>query len=100
MTDAGAPLLRVGETHAALGRWPEAEAALEAHLAINASSAEGLYRLAAVKLAQGDAAGARRAVEELRATIRQSPRFRRHLDRPWLRRANRLAIPGSAGASA
>lgn len=96
----GEPLLRLGEAHATLGRWPEAEAAIEAHLAINASSAEGLYRLAAVRLAQGDASGARRAVEELRATIRAAPRFRRRLDRPWLRHANRLAIPGRAEASA
>ncbi|HEX7125843.1 MAG TPA: tetratricopeptide repeat protein [Thermodesulfobacteriota bacterium] len=86
----GEVLLRLGEALAALGRGPEAEAALEEHLAINASSAEGLYRLAALRLSLGDRAGARKAVEELRSTISQSPRFRRRLDRPWLRRAERL----------
>lgn len=88
----GDGLLRLGEAQAVLGRAAEAQRALEAHLGINASSAEGLYRLAALRLRQGDPEGARRAVEELEATIRQSPRFRRRLDRPWLRRARRLDL--------
>jgi hypothetical protein len=88
----GEVLLRQGEALAALDRDREAEAALEAHLGVNASSAEGLYRLAKVRLSLGDPAGAHRAVEELRSTIRQSPRFRRRLDRPWLRRAERLDL--------
>lgn len=94
----GEPLLRLAEAHAALGQWAEAAAALEAHLAINASSAEALYRLAVARLALGDPSGARRTVEELRITIRQSPRFRRRLDRVWLRRANRLTIASGAAA--
>lgn len=84
--------LRLGEALAAVGRDRDAAAALEAHLRVNASSAEGLYRLAVLRLAQGDRDGARQAVEELRATVGQSPRFRRRLDRPWLRRADRLGV--------
>jgi tetratricopeptide (TPR) repeat protein len=92
----GEALLRLGEALAAAGRLREATAAFEAHVSINASSAEGLYRLAAVRLAAADAAGARRAVEELAATVRLAPRFRRRLDQPWLRRAGRLPIPAGA----
>ncbi len=94
----GEVLLRVAEAQAALGRPREAEAALTAHLSINASSAEGLYRLTAARIALGDAAGARAAIEDLRITIRQSPRFRRRHDRPWLRRATKLVFPAGAAA--
>jgi tetratricopeptide (TPR) repeat protein len=94
----GDALLRLGEALAAAGRPREAADTLQAHLKVNASSAEGLYRLAAVRLALGDTAAARDAVRELDATLRISPRFRRRLDRPWLRRARRLSFPAGAAA--
>lgn len=69
-----------------LGRWDEAEEALEHYLKQNRSSMEGCARLALVRREKRDAEGQRRAIAEALSTWAQIPAHsRRRQWRHWLR---------------
>jgi tetratricopeptide (TPR) repeat protein len=66
-----------------LGRLPQAEEALAMGVSCNSSALEPLLRLASVRKKQGDAKGARAAIEEARHTWAQLPPFMRRKQLAW-----------------
>jgi tetratricopeptide (TPR) repeat protein len=66
-----------------LGRLPQAEEALAMGASCNSSALEPLLRLASVRRRQGDAKGARRAIEEAWQTWGQLPPFMRRKQLGW-----------------
>ena len=83
----GEAYLRAGDALMALGRWEEAAEGLEHFVTVNRSSVEGRVKLARARRAIGDRPGARDALEEARATYRDSPGFHRRNQRLWWLRA-------------
>ena len=73
-------------------RLPEAEDALLRLLKINSSSVEGWTRLARVRRKQGDAAGAKVALDGAVEAFQHSPRFRRRAELGWYVRARLSAL--------
>lgn len=83
----GEPYLVAGLALLDLGRKAEAEDALERFVGVNSSSLEGRVRLARLRAARGDSAGARAAVREALSTWGQLPRFGRRKQLGWWLRA-------------
>lgn len=88
------PRLRYGEAYlrgadalAALERWEEAEEGLAHFVVVNRSSVEGRVKLARVRRARGDRAGAAAAVADAKAAYRDSPAFHRRKQLWWYLRA-------------
>lgn len=79
--------LRLGDAYAALQRHEEAGRAYAAFLDINSSAVEGHVKLGRTLRALGDAAGAKQALDEARATWRQLPGFLRRQQWTWAARA-------------
>jgi tetratricopeptide (TPR) repeat protein len=71
-----------------LGRLPQAEEALEMSTRSNSSNVEPLVRLARVRRAQGNAAGAKEALETARSTFRELPWYSRRGQLGWAVRAH------------
>jgi predicted Zn-dependent protease len=83
----GDPHLFSARAHLALGKLDDAEQALARFVQMNGSSIEGHVRLARVRGARGDKAGARAAWQEARTTYRALPPFQRKRQRGWYARA-------------
>jgi tetratricopeptide (TPR) repeat protein len=83
----GEAYLRAGDALIALGRWDDADDALERFARINSSSIEGRYKRARVKGARKDTEGRRDAVRELREVWRALPPFQRRNQLGWYLRA-------------
>jgi predicted Zn-dependent protease len=88
------PRLHYGEPHRVaaealvkLGRLEEAEDALDRFVGINSSSVEGYTRLAMVRHARGDKAGASAATREALQTFAQIPNYLRRKQFGWWLRA-------------
>ena len=95
------PKLRYGDVYrvAAVAlmetdRLPEAEDALLRLLKINSSSVEGWTRLARVRRKQGDAPGAKAALDGAVEAFQHSPRFRKRAELGWYLRARVRALLG------
>jgi tetratricopeptide (TPR) repeat protein len=83
--------LVAGKALRELGRFDEAEDALERYLAINSSSVEGRVLLACTRRARQDHDGAARATREALDTFAQVPRFRRRAEWRWYVRARLMS---------
>jgi predicted Zn-dependent protease len=83
----GDPHLMMGRAHQALGQLDLADTSLARFVAVNGSSVEGYVRLARVRKARGDTAGAAAATREARTTYRQLPAFHKRKQRGWYVRA-------------
>jgi predicted Zn-dependent protease len=83
----GEPYLVAAEALTALGRFEEAEDALDRYVRSNSSSLQGYVRLAEVRKARGDRQGARRALGEALDTWAQIPGYRRRKELGWWLRA-------------
>ena len=83
----GEAYLRAGDALMALGRWDDAEEALDHYLKINSSSVEALCKRARVRKARKDDDGARQARLELREVWRALPSFQRRKQLGWYLRA-------------
>lgn len=83
----GEPYLAAAQALSAIGRFEEAEDALERYLRVNSSSVQGFVRLSEVRRRRGDAAGAREALREALATWSQVPGFRKRAELSWWLRA-------------
>ena len=86
----GEPYLRLGDFHAERSEWAQAAERYRQAVDIYGSSVEGWSKLgrALIELARKEEA--REALREALASYRTAPWYRRHEDRPWKRRANRL----------
>lgn len=83
----GDPYLRAADGLIALGRFDDAEDALERFNAINGSSVEGCYKVAVVRARKGDRPGAKVARRTARARYAQLPAFQRRRQLGWYLRA-------------
>jgi tetratricopeptide (TPR) repeat protein len=83
----GEGYLRAADALIALGRWDDAEEALQHFLKINSSSVEGFYKRVRVCKARKDDAGARQARRDLRDAWRSLPSFQRRKQLGWYVRA-------------
>jgi tetratricopeptide (TPR) repeat protein len=83
----GEPYLVAAEALTVLGRFEEAEDALDRYVHSNSSSLQGYVRLAEVRKARGDREGARRALREALDTWAQLPGYRRRKELGWWLRA-------------
>jgi tetratricopeptide (TPR) repeat protein len=83
----GEAYLRAADGLIALGRWDDADDALERYVKINSSSLEGRYKRVRVCKARKDADGARRAQEDLRAVWRALPSYQRRRQVGWYLRS-------------
>ncbi len=83
----GEAYLRAADALMRLGRWDDADDALERFGRINSSNIEGRYKRARVKGACKDAAGRREAVRDLREVWRALPSFQRRHQLGWYLRA-------------
>ena len=85
----GEPYLRWGNYHLEKGEFDKSIELYEKFLSIHTSSSEGFYKLGQSYLEIGDR---EKAVEALQAAIqsyRQSPKYKKGIDRPWRFRAGR-----------
>jgi predicted Zn-dependent protease len=83
----GEPYLVAAEALMALGRFEEAEDALDRYVASNSSSLQGYVRLAAARKAQGNREGSQKAIREAFDTWSQLPRYKRRSEVGWWLRA-------------
>jgi tetratricopeptide (TPR) repeat protein len=83
----GEAYLRAADALVAMNRVEDAEDALERYLKINSSSLEALFKLARVRKARNDAAGAEKARADLRDVWHLLPSFQRRLQLGWYLRA-------------
>jgi tetratricopeptide (TPR) repeat protein len=83
----GEAYLRAGDALAKLGRWDDAEEALEHYLKINGSSIEAHLKRIKVRKARKDEAGARQARQDLRDAWRSLPAYQRRHQLGWYLRA-------------
>ena len=83
----GEAYLRAGDAFLALGKLEQATQALSRYLEINRSSIEGMVKRARVLRRAGDAAGAKRSLEEAVETWGQVPSFLRRRQLGWYLRA-------------
>jgi tetratricopeptide (TPR) repeat protein len=83
----GEAYLRAADALMALGRWEDADDALERFIKINSSSLEGCYKRVRVCKARKDADGARKARDDLRDVWRTLPSFQRRKQLGWYMRS-------------
>jgi len=79
--------LRAADALIALGRWDDAEDALDHYLKIMSSSIEAHYKRARIRRARKDDAGAGQARQELREVWRALPSYQRRKQLGWYLRA-------------
>jgi len=79
----GEALLRAADALIALGRWDDADDALERYVKINSSNVEGRCKRVRVCKARKDADGARRAQEDLKDVWRSLPSYQRRRQFGW-----------------
>ena len=83
----GEAYLRAADGLMALGRWDDADDALERYGKINSSSVEGRYKRVRVCKARNDADGTRKAQAELRDVWRLLPPYQRRKQLGWYLRS-------------
>jgi tetratricopeptide (TPR) repeat protein len=83
----GEGYLRAADALVAMNRLDDAEEALERYLKVNSSSIEALFKLARVRTARKDEAGAEKARKDLRDVWHLLPGFQRRNQRGWYLRA-------------
>jgi tetratricopeptide (TPR) repeat protein len=83
----GQAYLRAADGLMALGRWDDADDALERFVKINSSSVEGRYKRVRVCKARNDAEGTRKAQSELREVWRLLPSYQRRQQLGWYLRS-------------
>jgi tetratricopeptide (TPR) repeat protein len=83
----GEAYLAAAEALVTLGRFEEAEDAIERYVNVNSSSVQGFVWLSEVRRRRGDREGAREALREALATWSQVPGFRRRAELRWWLRA-------------
>lgn len=83
----GEAFLRAADALMALGRWDDADDALERFIKINSSSLEGCYKRVRVCKARKDSEGARKARDDLRDVWRTLPSFQRRKQLGWYMRS-------------
>jgi tetratricopeptide (TPR) repeat protein len=79
----GEAYLRAADALIALGRWDDADDALERFVKINSSSLEARYKQVRVCKARKDADGARKALADLRHVWRTLPAYQRRKQLGW-----------------
>jgi tetratricopeptide (TPR) repeat protein len=79
----GEAYLRAADALAALGRWDDADDALERYVKFNSSSVEGRFKRARVCKARKDGDGARRALADLKDVWRSLPSYQRRKQFGW-----------------
>jgi tetratricopeptide (TPR) repeat protein len=79
----GEAFLRAADALIALGRWDDADDALERYVKINSSNIEGRVKRLRVCKARKDADGARRAADDLRDAWRSLPAYQRRRQLGW-----------------
>ncbi len=87
----GEPHLRLGDFRAERGDWDQAAQHYRRATDIHSSTVEGWYKLGQALNHLGRTDEARAALQEAIASFRTAPWYRRAEDRPWCRRARRLA---------
>jgi tetratricopeptide (TPR) repeat protein len=83
----GEAYLRVADALMVLGRWDDADDALERHAKINSSSLEGRLKRVRVCKARSDAEGMRKAQSDLREVWRALPSYQRRKQFGWYLRS-------------
>jgi tetratricopeptide (TPR) repeat protein len=83
----GEAYLRVADALMALGRWDDADDALERQAKINSSSLEGRFKRVRVCKARSDAEGMRKAQSDLREVWRALPSYQRRKQFGWYLRS-------------
>ena len=83
----GEAYLRAADALMALGRWDDADDALERHVKINSSSLEGRFKRVRVCKARNDAEGLRKAQSDLREVWRALPSYQRRKQFGWYLRS-------------
>ena len=83
----GEAYLRAADALMALGRWDDADDALERHVKINSSSLEGRFKRVRVCKARNDAEGMRKAQSDLRDVWRALPSYQRRKQLGWYLRS-------------
>jgi len=83
----GEAYLRAADALIALGRWDDADDALERYVKINSSSLEGRYKRVRVCKARNDASGMQRAREDLKDAWRTLPGYQRRRQLGWYLRS-------------
>jgi tetratricopeptide (TPR) repeat protein len=83
----GEAYLRAADALMALGRWDDADDALERHVKINSSSLEGRFKRVRVCKARNDAEGMREAHSDLREVWRALPSYQRRKQFGWYLRS-------------
>ena len=83
----GEPFLRAADALIALGRWDDADDALERYVKINSSSIEARCKQARVCKARNDMDGARKAQTDLKAVWRSLPAYQRRRQLGWYLRS-------------
>jgi hypothetical protein len=83
----GEAFLRAADALMALGRWDDADDALERYVKINSSSIEGRVKRVRVCKARKDADGTRKAVADLRDVWRSLPSYQRRRQFGWYARS-------------
>jgi len=83
----GEAYLRAADALMALGRWDDADDALERYVKINSSSLEGRYKRVRVCKARNDASGMQRAREDLKDAWRTLPGYQRRRQLGWYLRS-------------
>jgi tetratricopeptide (TPR) repeat protein len=79
----GEAYLRAADALMALGRWDDADDALERYVKFNSSNIEGRVKRVRVCKARKDAAGARQAADDLRSVWRSLPSYQRRRQFGW-----------------
>lgn len=83
----GEPYLRAADALIALGRWDDAEDALEHFVSENRSSVEGQYKRALVARGRGDRRAFKQGLREARSLYREVPRYQQRRQFSWYLRA-------------
>src|SRR6478609_6009500 len=83
----GEPYLRAADALIALGRWEDAEDALEHFIVENRSSVEGQYKRALVARGLGNRAAFKENLREARSLYREIPRYQQRRQFSWYVRA-------------
>ena len=79
----GDAYLRAVDALMALGRWDDADDALERYLKMNNSNVEGRFKRVRVCKARKDDEGARKALADLRGVWRLLPSYQRRKELGW-----------------
>jgi len=83
----GEPYLRAADALIALGRWDDAEDALEHFVVENRSSVEGQYKRALVARGRGDRPAFKQGLRDARSLYREVPRYQQRRQFAWYVRA-------------